>query len=98
MQFSKGAAAQVPYAGIGSRGAIKRLPQLDEGASVCLVKGDGMQAQQAAPPGVVLDDRGHGPVGGALDIKKAALLEKAQAIARETVDPAQRVTAERLIT
>ena len=73
--------------------ATKRLPQLDEGASVCPVKGDGMQAQQATPAGVVSDDRAAGRMAGTLEAKKAALVETARAIAGETLDPAQWATA-----
>jgi glutamate dehydrogenase len=60
-----------------------------------------MQAQQAAPAGFVSDGRGHnaaGRIAGTLEAKKAALVEKARAIAGETLDPAQRATAECLIT
>ena len=60
-----------------------------------------MEAHQAAPAGVGSDNRGHdsaGRVSGALETRKIALVEKARAIAEETLDPALRATGQRLIT
>ena len=60
-----------------------------------------MEAHQATPAGVGSDSRGHasaGRVSGALETRKIALVEKARAIAEETLDPALRATGQRLIT
>jgi len=60
-----------------------------------------MQAQQATPAGVRSDDGGHEGAGrttGTLEAKKTALVEKARALAGETLDPAQQATGKRLVT
>jgi len=59
-----------------------------------------MQTQQAAPAGVGSGSRGRdraGQTGSALETRKIALVEKAQAIAAGALDPAQPETGESLI-
>jgi glutamate dehydrogenase len=59
-----------------------------------------MEVQQTTPAGIG-SGRGHGGAGrmaSALETRKIALVEKARAIAGETLDAAQQATGERLIT
>ena len=59
-----------------------------------------MEAQQATPAGSGLGSRRHdgaGRTAGALETRKIALVEKAVALAHETLDAPQRATAERVV-
>src|SRR6516164_6225798 len=82
-------------------GLTKRLLRRGQGASVCSLRRGGMEAQQATPAGSGLGSRRHDGadrMAVALETRKIALVEKAAAFARETLDPTQWAMAERVIT